>query len=321
MQAASGRQRRAGTCEDTTWGGPSTQKGGSMRKSLGDRLFDTINVILLSALSLATLYPFVYVLFASLSEPADVAQYRGILFKPLGFTLEAYQRVLGNPSIGTGYRNTLTYVVLGTVINLFLTSLGAYVLSRKSLLWKKLMMFLIVFTMFFSGGLIPTYLLVSKTLNLTDTIWAVIVPSAINTWNLLVLKTSFEAVPEALEEAARLDGASDWTILFRIIIPLSLPAMAVITLFYAVGHWNAYFNALIYLRNRELYPLQLILREILISSNVEGMTTGAASGDVEQIGQTIKYATIIVATVPVLLLYPFLQRYFVKGVLIGSVKE
>jgi putative aldouronate transport system permease protein len=292
-----------------------------MRKSLGDRLFDTINVILLSALSLATLYPFVYVLFASLSEPADVAQYRGILFKPLGFTLEAYQRVLGNPSIGTGYRNTLTYVVLGTVINLFLTSLGAYVLSRKSLLWKKLMMFLIVFTMFFSGGLIPTYLLVSKTLNLTDTIWAVIVPSAINTWNLLVLKTSFEAVPEALEEAARLDGASDWTILFRIIIPLSLPAMAVITLFYAVGHWNAYFNALIYLRNRELYPLQLILREILISSNVEGMTTGAASGDVEQIGQTIKYATIIVATVPVLLLYPFLQRYFVKGVLIGSVKE
>jgi putative aldouronate transport system permease protein len=292
-----------------------------MRKSLGDRLFDTINIILLSALSLATLYPFVYVLFASLSDPADVAQYRGILFKPLGFTLEAYQRVLGNPSIGSGYRNTLTYVVLGTAINLFLTSLGAYVLSRKSLLWKKLMMFLIVFTMFFSGGLIPTYLLVSKTLNLTDTIWAVIVPSAINTWNLLVLKTSFEAVPEALEEAARLDGASDWTILFRIIIPLSLPAMAVITLFYAVGHWNAYFNALIYLRDRELYPLQLILREILISSNVEGMTTGAASGDVEQIGQTIKYATIIVATVPVLLLYPFLQRYFVKGVLIGSVKE
>jgi putative aldouronate transport system permease protein len=162
---------------------------------------------------------------------------------------------------------------------------------------------------------------VGKTLGMTDTVWALLLPNAISTWNLLVLRTAFEAVPESLEEAARIDGANDFTILWRVIVPLSLPAMAVVTLFYAVGHWNSYFNALIFLRDRSLYPLQLILREILIANSVQGMTAGAASGDVEQLGETIKYATVVVATLPILLLYPFLQRFFVKGVLIGGVKE
>jgi putative aldouronate transport system permease protein len=188
-------------------------------------------------------------------------------------------------------------------------------------LWKVPIMFMIVFTMFFSGGLIPTYLLVGKTLNWVDTPWAIVVPTAINTWNLLILKTAFEGVPVSLEEAARMDGANDFTILFRIILPLSLPALAVIVLFYAVGQWNAYFQALIYLRDRELFPLQLVLREILIANSMDSMTTGVSSGDIEPIGETIKYATIVVATLPILMLYPFLQRYFIKGVMIGAIKE
>jgi putative aldouronate transport system permease protein len=292
-----------------------------MRKSVGERVFDMGNAFILLALMIATLYPLLYVLFASVSNPGSLAQARGILLAPLGFSFDAYRAVFANPAITTGYRNTVFYVVAGTAINLVMTSLGAYVLSRKNLLWKTPLMLLIVFTLFFSGGLIPTYLLVGKTLRMTDTVWALLIPNAISTWNLLVLKTSFEAVPESLEEAARIDGANDFTILWRVIVPLSLPAMAVVTLFYAVGHWNAYFNALIFLRDRSLYPLQLILREILIANSVQGMTAGAASGDVEQLGETIKYATVVVATLPILLLYPFLQRFFVKGVLIGGVKE
>jgi putative aldouronate transport system permease protein len=202
-----------------------------------------------------------------------------------------------------------------------MTCLGAYALSRKNVLWKTPILMMIIFTLFFSGGLIPTYLLVGKTLNWVDTPWALIIPGAISTWNLLVLKTAFEAVPVALEEAARIDGANDFTILMRVVIPLSLPALAVILLFYAVGHWNSYFQALIYLRNRDLFPLQLVLREILLANSTDSMTTGVSSGDVEPVGETIKYATIVVATLPILALYPFLQRYFVKGVLIGGVKE
>jgi len=169
--------------------------------------------------------------------------------------------------------------------------------------------------------LIPTYLLVDQTLQMADTPWALIVPTAINTINLIILKTAFESVPVSLEEAARIDGANDFTILFRVVLPLSLPALAVVVLFCAVGHWNSYFPALIYIHSRDLYPLQLVLREILITSNVESMTTAVSSADTFQVAQTIKYATIVVATVPILIIYPFLQRYFVKGALIGAIKE
>jgi putative aldouronate transport system permease protein len=287
----------------------------------GERTFNVINVVLLLLLVVVTAYPLVYVVFASLSDPSQLVANRGALLRPLGFSFEAYRLVLQNPMIAIGYRNTLFYVIAGTALNISLTCLGAYALSRQNVMLKKPITILIVFTLFFNGGLIPTYLLVGQTLQMQDTVWALIVPTAINTFNLIILKTAFESVPVSLEEAARIDGANDFTILFRIVLPLSLPALAVVVLFYAVGHWNAYFNALIYIRSRDLYPLQLVLREILITSNMESMTTSVSSGDAFQIGQTIKYATIVVATLPILLIYPFLQKYFVKGALIGAIKE
>jgi putative aldouronate transport system permease protein len=210
---------------------------------------------------------------------------------------------------------------VGSAFNLFMTSLGAYVLSRRNLMLKSQLMIMITITMFFSGGLIPMYLLIND-LGLYDTRWALIIPGAISTWNLIVMKTSFQGVPQSLEESARIDGANDFTILFRIIIPLSLPVMAVMLLFYAVGHWNSYFGALIYLTDADKFPLQLILRELLLANNMmQEMLTGVDSTERHQVAQTIKYATVMVATLPILLLYPFLQRYFVKGVMIGSLKE
>jgi len=218
-----------------------------------------------------------------------------------------------------GYLNTMIIVLAGTTTNLVMTSLGAYVLSRRDVLWKKLMMMVIVFTMFFSGGIIPTYLLV-RNLEMTNTLYALFIPTAISTYNLIIMRTAFMGVPYSLEESARIDGAKDFTILFRIMIPLSLPVIAVMVLFYGVGHWNSWFSAMIYLRKRELYPLQLILREILISSDTTQMMTDVGGMDKEPVGQTVKYATIIVATLPVLSIYPFLQKYFVKGIMIGALK-
>ncbi|MFE4710178.1 MULTISPECIES: carbohydrate ABC transporter permease [unclassified Paenibacillus] len=267
-----------------------------------------------------TLYPFLYVLFASFSNPSDLIQHQGLLLMPTGFSLESYKLVFENPMISIGYFNTMIYVVVGTTLNLTLTSFAAYALSRKGVRFVGPIMFAIVFTMFFSGGLIPTYLNM-KHLGLLDTRWAMILPSAISTWNLLVMRTSFAGIPAALEESARIDGANDFRILFQIFIPVSLPIMAVMTLFYGVGHWNAYMDALIYLRDKDLYPLQLVLQGILITNSTDSMMSTVADVDKGLIQETIKYATIIVATVPILLLYPFLQRYFVKGVMLGSIKE
>ncbi|OBZ17656.1 carbohydrate ABC transporter permease [Bacillus sp. FJAT-26390] len=290
------------------------------RISLGERIFDTSNALFMLALMAVTLYPFLYVLFASLSDPMQLIDHRGLLFFPAGFSLESYKLVFENPMITIGYLNTGIYVVAGTALNLVLTSFAAYALSRKGVKLVGPIMFGIVFTMFFSGGLIPTYLNM-KNLDLLDTRWAMILPSAISTWNLLVMRTSFAGIPVALEESARIDGANDFRILFQIFIPVSLPIMAVMTLFYGVSHWNAYMDALIYLRDRDLYPLQLVLQEILITNNTDSMTTAVSDVDKGLIQETIKYATIIAATVPILLLYPFLQRYFVKGVMLGSIKE
>jgi putative aldouronate transport system permease protein len=228
--------------------------------------------------------------------------------------------VLKNPLIAIGYGNTLFYVIVGTTLNMLLTAFAAYALSRKNVMMGGTVTFAIVFTMFFSGGLIPTYLVI-KGLHLFDTRWVMILPSAISTWNLLVMRTSFQEVPAALEESARIDGANDFTILMRVFIPVSLPIMAVMVLFYGVHHWNSYLDAMIYLRNRDYYPLQLVLQEILITTSTETMTSGFSDIDKGLLQETIKYATIIVATIPVLLMYPFLQRYFVKGVMLGAVKE
>src|SRR3977135_627208 len=224
-----------------------------IRQTHGERPFNVVNIVLLLGLVLVTAYPLVYVVFASLSEPSELVANRGALVRPLGLTLDAYRLVLQNPMIAIGYRNTLFYVIAGTALNISLTCLGAYALSRRNVMLKTPIMILIIFTLFFSGGLIPTFLLVGQTLQMQETVGALVVPTAVNTWNLIILKTAFEAVPVSLEEAARIDGANDFTILFRVVLPLSLPALAVVVLFYAVGHWNAYFNALIYIQSRNLY--------------------------------------------------------------------
>jgi len=290
-----------------------------MQRSLGERIFDYGNILFMIFLSIITLYPLLYVLFASFSDPTYVAQLRGIMLAPKGITLDAYKRVFDNPMLITSYLNTLFYVVVGTSLNIFLTSLGAYALSRRNVMWRDLIMFLIVFSMFFEGGLIPLYLLVNE-LGLFDTRFALIFPTAISAFNLIIMRTAFQGIPVSLEESARIDGANDFTILFRIVLPLSMPVVAVMILFYGVYHWNSWFHAMIFLQDRELFPLQLILREILIANDTDSMMTGVSSADAMPIGETIKYATIIVATVPILFLYPFLQKYFVKGVMIGGIK-
>ncbi|WP_409342397.1 carbohydrate ABC transporter permease [Paenibacillus sp. MBLB4367] len=290
-----------------------------MKRSFGERTFDLFNILFMVVLSIVTIYPFLYVLFASLSDPSWIVKVRGLIWYPKGLNFEAYRLVFNNPSILTGYANTILYVVAGTVLNILMTSLGAYALSRQNVMWKNPIMFMIVFTMFFSGGLIPTYLLVDG-LGMLDNRLALIIPTAMSAYNLIIMRTAFQGIPVSLEESAKLDGANDFTILFRIVLPLSMPVVAVMILFYGVGHWNAWFNALIYLRTRDLYPLQLILREILITNSTDSMMTGVGGGDKMPIGETIKYATIIVATIPILCLYPFLQKYFVKGVMIGAVK-
>ncbi|RAV06433.1 carbohydrate ABC transporter permease [Paenibacillus sp. YN15] len=293
----------------------------AIRKSPGEIAFQIANTIFMLFMIVVTLYPFVYVILSSISDSRQLVSHTGVLLAPKGLTLEAYVMVFRNPNIIGGYVNTLFIVVAGTVLNLFMTCLGAYVLSRKGISWTRYLMLGITFTMFFSGGLIPMYLLVNNWLHLGNTLLAVIIPGMISTWNLIILRTSFGSVPDSLIESAWLDGANDVTILFRIVVPLSLPVMAVMILFYGVGHWNSWFGAMIYLRDRSLFPLQLILREILIQNSTNYMSGDASAGDVEAVGESIKYATIIVATLPILAVYPFLQKYFVKGVMIGSIKE
>ncbi|MGE5549732.1 MAG: carbohydrate ABC transporter permease [Bacteroidota bacterium] len=289
------------------------------RRSLSGWIFDSANSLFIMFLMILMLYPFWYMIAGSLSDPVAIFGQRGLLLWPKGFSLDAYRAVFGNKLIWSGYRNTLLYLVAGTTVNLLLTAFGAYALSRRGVYFRNLIMGMIVFTMFFDGGLIPRYFLVYR-LGLIDNRLALILPGAIGTMNMIIMRTAFAGISESMEESARIDGANDFTILFRIMIPIAMPVVAVMILFYGVGHWNAWFDAMIYLSKRNLYPLQLVLREILINHSTD-MTTGTVGTDVQPIGETIKFATIIVATVPVLVIYPFLQRYFVKGVMIGSLKE
>ena len=287
--------------------------------NISDTVFDTVIHVLLLLLVVVTLYPLIYVAFASISEAGRLVEHKGFLLKPLGFSLEAYKSVFENKAILIGYKNTFFILVAGVALNLLMTSLGAYVLSRKNVMWNRFFIFFILFTMFFSGGLIPMYLIV-RGVGLLDSLWSTIIPFAINTFNLIIMRTAFMAIPVELEESAKMDGANHFTILFRIILPLSMPVIAVMILYYAVEKWNGWFYASIFIKNRDLFPLQLALREILIANSTENMTTGADNADRFQIGETIKYATIMVATVPILCVYPFVQKYFVKGVMIGALK-
>ncbi|OCT15471.1 sugar ABC transporter permease [Paenibacillus pectinilyticus] len=288
------------------------------RATTSQKSFDVLNMLFMVILMVITIYPLVYVAFASLSDASRLMAHQGVLWRPLGFSLDAYTNLFRNPMILKGYGNTLFVVVVGLFFNLLLTSLGAYALSRKSLQYRKPLMLFIIFTMFFSGGLIPLYLTI-KGVGLVNSLWALILPQAVNTFNLILMKTAFEAIPDALEESAKIDGANDFVVLFRIVLPLSMPVIAVMLLYYGVSHWNSWFNAMIFLQERSLYPLQLVLREILLQGEANA-NTGASDGDAAMLAVTLKYATIIVATVPILFVYPFLQKYFVKGALIGAIK-
>lgn len=288
------------------------------RRNPGGLIFDTANTIFMLVCIVLSIYPLMYVALGSLSDSTLLTEYRGILLKPLGFSLNAYKLVFRNSDILMGYKNTLIYMTVGTVINLLLTTFGAYALSRRNVLFKNVFMILILITMYFDGGLVPLYLLI-KGLHMYNTMWALILPGAVGTMYLIIMKTSFQSVPDSLEESARIDGANDFTILFKIMIPLSLPVIAVMVLFYAVGQWNGYFYAMVFLRDTDKYPLQLILRQILITTDLSNIMTRFSQ---EKIGVilSIKYAVIVLATVPILCVYPFLQKYFVKGVMIGALK-
>ncbi len=289
------------------------------RKTVGGRIFDAANGCIMILISLICLAPLIHVLFASISDPTLVSSYQGLIWHPLGkVSLEGYKRVFQDSSIWMGYFNTIFYVVAGCVLNVIMTCIGAYVLSRKTLATRNFWMAFISITMVFNGGLIPTYMIV-KNLGMIDTRAAMIIPGALSAFNLIIMRTSFMSLPAGLEEAARIDGANDFTILFRIIIPLSKAVIAVIVLFTAVGVWNSWFNAMIYLRDSSKWPLQMVLKEILIQNDISSAKTGA-SAMVDLYNQLIKYAAIIVATLPILCVYPFVQKYFVKGVLIGSLK-
>jgi len=290
----------------------------AFKESAAGRVFDAVNAGLMVLVVVVTLYPMLYIVFGSLSSASALVGHGGLLLHPEGFSLKAFSAVIRNPNILSGYRTTLLIVVLGTAFNLFMTALGAYVLSRRGFPLGKPLMMGIVFTMYFSGGLIPRYLLIYRTLGLGNNLLALVLPSAIATWNLLIMRTYFQGIPESMEESAKIDGANDFHVLFRIILPLSLPVVAVVTLYYGVGHWNAWFDAMVFIRERALYPLQLILREILVLSNMD--TMGSGGEDLEGLGENLKYATIVTATLPILFAYPFIQKYFVKGIMIGAVK-
>lgn len=291
----------------------------SIKKSMPERIFGIFNAVLLTCISMVTLYPFLYVAFSSISDPLEYMSHSGFLFKPAGFSLLAYQKVLAKPEIAIGYINTLIYVLAGTSISMLVTISFGYVLSKRYLMFAPVMMIMVLITMYFQGGLIPTYLVV-KELGMINTRWAVIFPTAVNTFNLIIMRTAFAAVPESLEEAARIDGAGPLRTLVRIIIPLSMPTIAVLILYYASAQWNSWFQAAIYLRDAKLFPLQLYLRDILILDENHDMLISSEAADKLALASIIKYATIMVSTLPILILYPFLQKYFAKGVMIGAVK-
>lgn len=298
------------------------QKQASVRLTTtrGQRIFNVFNILFMFVLMCVMFYPMWYVFCASFSNPKLLMGYRGILLKPLGFTLSSYGMMFKNSLLISGYKNTLIVLVVGTTISIVLTSICAYVLSRKNVYWNKLFSRIIILTMFLNGGIVPTYLVVSKMLYLNNTLWALILPNAISVYNMIIMRTSFSSIPESLGEAAKIDGASEWTILFKIILPISKAIIAVMILYYGVAIWNAWFDASIYIKERSLYPLQLILREILISNDTAVMAQGVDDMDQEMVGETIKYSVIVFATVPILCVYPFLQKYFVQGVMIGAVK-
>ena len=283
-------------------------------------IFNLFNICILSILALLCIYPIWYVLTASLSNGNLIMQHSGLLLLPIKPNIAAYIAVFKNKMILSGYLTTIKILIISLILQITMTSIGAYFFSRERVLFKKPLMFMITLTMFISGGMIPFYQNL-RSLHLMNSHWGLILPFMISTYNMIILKTSFESIPKSLSEAARIDGAGHIRILFSIVLPLSKPVLAVMLLYYGVGVWNGWFWASTILTDRSMYPLQVILREILLSNDTSVMTQGVSSGDLEAVGATIRYATVIVATLPILCAYPFLQKYFTKGIMIGAVKE
>jgi putative aldouronate transport system permease protein len=282
-------------------------------------MFDAVNALFMLTLTFVTLYPMYYVLVASVTNNLDLLATPGFLWYPKGFTVGSYKLAFTHPLIVSGYKNILFIMVVGLAVNIVLTLFTGFFLASKNVYFKKPILFIILFTMFFNGGMIPNFLNI-RSLGLYNSLWALILPGAVSVYNSIICRTAVEAVPDSLSESARIDGANDLTILFRIIAPLIKPTMVVLLLYYGIGHWNSWFSASIYIRDNANLPIQNVLRAILIA-NSDILNSAATENDqINQFAETIKYAAIVITTVPVLFIYPFLQRYFVQGVMIGAVK-
>jgi len=302
-----------------------TKKKWKIQETRGDKIFLFLVYIYLMIALVITIYPLIYIISASISDPIYVNSGEMILL-PMGITFEGYELIFGNQDIWLGYRNTIFYTIAGTAVNLIVTIPAAYALSRPEFYGKKLFTTFLIITMFISGGMIPSFILVNN-LGLMNTVWAIILPSATSVFNIIITRTFFQSnIPREMEEAAIIDGCNDFVMFIKIILPLSLPIVAVMALFFGVGHWNSWFSALIYLSDRSMWPLQMFLREILVQQNMFSMPD-IMDGDAailahrrQQIAQVIQYGVMIISTLPIILVYPFLQKYFVKGVMIGSLK-
>lgn len=297
-----------------------------IKDTRADKIFLIFVYVFLAISLLIVLYPLIYIVSASISNPHLVNSGEMWLL-PKGVTFEGYRTLLGNSSIWRGYLNTIYYTVLGTSINLLVTLPCAYALSREDFYGRRAFTNFMLVTMFLSGGLIPSYLLI-RSLGMLNTVWALVIPGAVSVYNVVVTRTFFQStIPREMEEAAIVDGCSDFRLFMQIVLPLSTPIIAVMALFYGVGHWNSFFNALIYLSDRSMYPLQMILREILILQDMSSNTVSNVTSEIanmlyskQQLAQVIKYGVMIVSSLPVIIVYPFLQKYFVKGMMVGSIK-
>ena len=289
--------------------------------TLGSRIFDILNYLIVTLIALTTLFPFVYIIGASFATEYEIAT-RPLFIIPQDVTLNAYKFIFSSNKILQGFRNSIFITVCGTAINLFFTVTMAYALSKTRLRGRNFFLNMVIFSMFFSGGMIPGYIIIANVLNLKNTFWAVLLPGAISSYNLMIVKNFFQGIPQELEESAAIDGSTDIGILWKIVLPLSLPVLATFGLFYAVGHWNAYFGAMIYMTGaKEKWPLQVLLRELIILANGSaGDITNMDPEFVQPPEQSVKMAVIVVSTVPIMCVYPFLQKYFVKGVMVGALK-
>ena len=294
------------------------QSKNRIKASLSERIFYGIVAAVVALFGICVLYPVIYIISSSFSSPKAVMS-GNVLLLPVDFTLNGYGAVLRYDNVWVGFRNSLFYMTVGTTINLVMTTLAAYPLSRKDVPFKGIIMFLFTFTMIFNAGMIPNYLLI-RDLGILNTVWAMLIPGAVSVYNMIVMRTFFmTSIPEDLLEASKLDGCTDFQYLRKVVLPLSKSILAVIVMYYAVGHWNAYFNAFLYLSDDRLYPLQLFLRDILISNQVGAEMVDTYSENVG-IEYVLKYALIVIATVPMVVIYPFVQKQFQKGVMIGAIK-